>query len=267
MLPITAIVVTYNEAKRLPECLQSLDFCDELIVVDLGSTDATLDIAKSFTSQTIIIPRVDYGELALIQVLETARNDWVISQDPDEVFPEKLIQQLREVISDESVAKIITPLKFYFLGKPLEGSVWGGEKYKDRVFNKHKVTITPLIHQGIKVKPGFRSATISFEVDNHIKHYWTDTIGNLFEKHWRYIKNEGKTRYITGKRFSIKTLLRSTYYALVDNLFRYHALKDGVRGIFLSLFYAWYIMMSNLSLFYYQTFVEKNPRSDDAIIR
>ena len=73
-----------------------------------------------------------------------------------------------------------------------------------------------------------------------------------FEKHWRYIKFEGEARYKKGERFSWQIWLRQTVRALKQSLIDAKGLQAGFTGVFLSVFYAWYVCMSLLSLRQYQ---------------
>lgn len=251
--PITAIVVCFNEETHLRESLASLAFCDEIIVADLGSTDNSVEIAKSFTNQVISIPRVQYVEMALGQLVLFAHNDWIISQDPDEVISPALTGQLHDVIEHEQdLAKIVTPMRYYFKGKRLNGTIWGGLKHKDRVFNRDRTRISPLVHVGVTVLPGYNTYQIAFDGNNVIEHYWMDSYKALVQKHWRYIRGEGESRYSSGKRFSVARFVRVTFHAFFDNFTKHNCLADGIDGVFLTLFYTWYVGMSELSLLRYQ---------------
>lgn len=252
-VPITAIVVCFNEAKHLRESLASLAFCDEIIVADLGSSDNSLEIGRSFTDFVLSIPRVPFVEMALEKLVGLAHNDWIISQDPDEVMSAVLAKQLQEVIDHEhDLARLFTPIRYYFKGKPLKGTIWGEKKYKGKVFNRKRTLVSPLVHVGINILPGFTTYRIPIAEDNFIEHYWMDSYKSLFQKHWRYVKGEGESRFKKGNRFSLLRLVRQTFYAFFDNFFKYNSIADGKDGVFLALFYTWYVVMSELSLLKYQ---------------
>lgn len=233
--------------------MKSLYFCDEILVFDMGSTDGSLEIARSLADRVTSIPRVQYPEIILHELANTARNEWILNQDPDEVFPVELISEIQEKMETNArIGKFELPLHFFFKGKLLEGTVWGKVHYKDRFFNRERVFISPLVHQEIKVKDGFETVRINCEENNFIRHYWVDSYSALFEKHWRYIKAEGQARFSSGKRFSFIKSAGVTFRAFTDNILKYHSLQDGFTGLFLSFFYAWYVGMSELSLLFYQ---------------
>jgi glycosyltransferase involved in cell wall biosynthesis len=252
---ISGIVIVFNEEKHLSECLQSLSFCDEILVYDMGSTDNSWQIAESLASKAVSIPLIDFPEQVLGTLVKDSKNDWIICLDPDEVMPVELSNEIDQIIqSKTTIAKIYTPWRFFFMDKPIYSTVWGGEKYKDRVFNRNRVNIVPFVHQEIEVTDGFESYKIPFAEEKCIKHYWVDSIPEMFTQHWRYLKHEGEARFMRGLRFNLKTMLGLTYDALISNLRDGKGFKDGPRGIFLSFFFAWYVAMRNLSLLHYQVF-------------
>ena len=98
----------------------------------------------------------------------------------------------------------------------------------------------------------FKEITIPVNEINFIKHYWVDSWYQLFAKHWKYIRLEGEAKYKKGTRFTFRYFLWKTKETLKTNLFEYKGIRGGWRGIFLSLFYTWYVSMSLLSLWCYQ---------------
>lgn len=249
----SAIIVTFNESKRLAECLQAFSQCDEVLVYDMGSTDGSVEIALKHATEVRHIPRVEVVEKAWNRVIREAKNDWIILLDPDEVFPSAIFPELERIINTTpDLAMISIPWKYYFLGKPLNSTTWGREHFKSRVFHRQRVELTGILFKGILVKPGFTEYCCPTDSGYVIQHYWIDSLPQLFSKHWRYIKNDGEARYMRGERFSLKTLLRETYRSLRKNLVDYNGAKDGWRGIFLSFFHAWFIFMCHLSLCCYQ---------------
>ncbi len=253
-IKFTAIVVTYNEQKYLKSCLESLSFCDQIIVVDLGSTDSCVAIAKEAGAEVLRHERVPVVEKVRGYALEYARNGWVIFQDPDEVLPASLAAELPGFIEKHPEAAFIrAPIQFYFKGKPLTCCIWGAPgQSKILLVHKERVRFRPLVHRFFDPVEGYETVSIKREGDNFIRHYWIDSYNQLFEKHLRYIKQEGESRYNSGERFSWRGTFYMTLCALKNNLIDCRGLRGGLRGVFLSLFYGWYIFMSHLSLRKYE---------------
>lgn len=250
----TGIVVTYNEARRLRDCLNSLSFCEQLIVIDLGSTDTSVKIAKQCGAEIINHGRVTIVEQIREEAMAHAKYDWVIFPDPDEVVPAQLVGQLREVIHKNSDAAIVrVPLHFYFRGKQLNCCIWGRpNSTRILLIHKGRVRINPFVHRGYEKMDGFREVGVPRHDNNYIRHYWMDSYIQLIVKHLRYIEAEGESRYKTGERFSWSSMLIEAERALKDNLIEYRGLYGGFTGIFLSFFYSWYVFMSFFSLRKYE---------------
>ena len=89
---ISVVTVCFNEAEKLDKCLESVsDFADEIVVLDLGSTDNTSQIAKKHKAKIYHHDFVNYVELVRDYSISKASNDWILVLDPDEEIPEKLL--------------------------------------------------------------------------------------------------------------------------------------------------------------------------------
>lgn len=250
----TGVVVTYNEEKHLAECLSHLAFCDELIVIDLGSTDRCVQIAHQYNATVVTHERVLIVEFLHQKAMEMAKYDWIILVDPDEIFPEGIATVLRSMIASEpNLAAIEIKDQYYFLGKPLKTTRWAYEQMKMFFFQRNRVKLNTDVHRNRQILPGFIVKTLDQNGKGYfVTHYWIDTYQQLFEKHHRYIQHEGEARYNAGMRFSWWAMFADIFKNLIKNLFQYKGIVGGFRGIFLSFFYSWYVMMSWLSLRRYQ---------------
>jgi glycosyltransferase involved in cell wall biosynthesis len=246
----TAIVVTYNEDRRLGECLESLSFSDELLVVDLGSVDRSIEIAKSHGATVLHHERLPVVEKVRARVIDQASNDWVLFIDPDEVFCPSLLDDAAPLFDASSdIGRIFFPWKFYFRSRPLTGTKWGGEKYKGVLIHRDRCRLAGDVHRGIDLREGFRAAQVSWdEASGHIRHYWMDSYRQLIEKHLRYIQQEGEARYNQGERFSWRRFCHESLAAFKHSLIDHEGWREGLRGLLLSAFWAWYHGASLLSL-------------------
>ena len=86
---LTACIITYNEADRIEACLRSVDFCDEIIVVDSHSTDRTRELAAACGARVIERDWPGYRSQKQFAV-EAARHDWVLCLDADERLSSEL---------------------------------------------------------------------------------------------------------------------------------------------------------------------------------
>jgi len=247
----TGITVTFNGEKHLEECLMSLGFCDELLVIDLGSSDRSIDIAVKCNAIVSKRERVQIVEEIREEAVSIAKHDWIVFIDPDEVLPNWTGEAVHEIVQETpNLAVIRIPWQFYFRGKRLNCTVWGEEKSKPVVFNRIRVKFELIVHEEIRILNGFEVSDLSSSKygDLGIKHYWVDSYWEMFEKHIRYISKEGEARYNRGERFSWRNGFRQSWDLLRYNLIELKGLQGGVLGIGLSLFYSIYIGLSLLSL-------------------
>ncbi len=96
-MPISIAIITQDEENRLPNCLESLSFADEILVVDSGSRDGTVDIAKSFGCKVLLETWRGYARQKQFAV-DNCLNDWVLILDADERIPRETGEKVRRII-------------------------------------------------------------------------------------------------------------------------------------------------------------------------
>lgn len=251
-IQFSAVVVTCNDSTRLKECLESLSFCDQLVVVDLNSTDDSVLIAESYRAEIHTHERVPIIEMIRETAFAYAKHPWIIHVDPDEVFPQERLPEILQLVYCPDIALIRLPCQFYFKNKPLKGTVWGGDNSRACVYNNDRMVLSKQVHTRYILLNEFREYCLVDSQIGAIKHYWVDSYGQMLEKHMRYIRREGEAKYVAGERFTWRKCVSQTFFAFKDSLITCRGWSDGITGIFLSTFYAWYVAMSYLSLRIYQ---------------
>jgi glycosyltransferase involved in cell wall biosynthesis len=140
---LSAIVITRNEAGNIGECLDSLAFCDERIVVDCGSVDATVEIARSkgarveFHEWRGFGPQKNYA-------LSLASGTWVLSLDADERVTPELAAAIKAVLPDASADAYEFPRRSSFCGRPMRHSGWYPD-YVLRLFRRGKARFDDVV--------------------------------------------------------------------------------------------------------------------------
>ena len=103
-IKFSGVVITFNEAQHLRQCLQGLTFCEELVVVDLGSNDDSLTIADQMGARVVHHERVPVIEKVRAFAVAQAGYDWVVFVDPDFVLPTRIIDRARDaILKDDTV--------------------------------------------------------------------------------------------------------------------------------------------------------------------
>jgi glycosyltransferase involved in cell wall biosynthesis len=147
--PISVTIITLNEEKNLPRAIKSVAWADEIIVVDSGSTDRTLEIAKNMGARVLENPWPGYGQQKNF-AQKHASHDWVLNIDADEEVSPELARLLREnTISGPHGFSF--PRKTFYLGRWIRYGGWYPNylvRFADR---KHAQWTEPSVHEELQV--------------------------------------------------------------------------------------------------------------------
>lgn len=137
MKKISAIIIAKNEEKLIKECMESVAFCDEILVVDGGSEDKTNDIAKNMGAKIIKEPFSDFATARNIG-LQKATGEWVFYIDADERVTKELQKSIEDIVASASVehAAYKVHRKNFFLGN----HPWPHIESMERLFYKKDLT-------------------------------------------------------------------------------------------------------------------------------
>jgi len=150
-MKLSAVVITLNEEKNIADCLETLKFADEIVVVDSGSSDETREIARRFTSKVSLRKFDDFSSQKNFAAAQ-AKGDWILSVDADERVPEALAAEIKEVLSRNEAADAyrvrrrtrIFGRDFKFSGLQNDAPV--------RLFRKNKALFIKLVHEIVDVR-------------------------------------------------------------------------------------------------------------------
>jgi GT2 family glycosyltransferase len=240
------MIVGYNEGSLLRQCINSIDFCDEILYADLGSSDKSVDTAKLAGAKVYHREKVPSGEYIQSEIVHYTKHDWVIFIDPDELVDEnlkdQLIKEFEKIKTNELIGGVSVPWHFYFRKHKLKGTIWGGNNQKHFLVNKDRYEFLPITHYGRKIKDGFyiQDIVLNEYGNNFLHHYWMNGYKVFIKKHQRYLKNEGKDEFDRGRRTSIKKILLAPFKEFYFSLITKKGYKDNFIGLFLSVFWAYY---------------------------
>lgn len=120
---LSAIVITRDEAKNIAECLAALSFCDELIVVDSGSSDDTVKLAEAKGARVVSHAWQGFGAQKGF-ALSLATGDWVLSIDADERVSRQLAAEIQKTIATGDASGYELPRSSTFCGRPMRHAGW-----------------------------------------------------------------------------------------------------------------------------------------------
>jgi len=142
---LSVAIITKNEEENLPECLKSVSFSDDIVVVDSGSTDKTIDIAKDFGCRVFIEDWKGFGpqkESAIRKCLY----DWVLILDADERLPKDTQVEIKDTLKDPKYFSYSLPRKNYFHGRWIRHSGFWPDRVV-RLVRKDKGRFTQVTHE------------------------------------------------------------------------------------------------------------------------
>lgn len=185
-IPVSCLILTYNEQERLPHALaHALRWADEVVVVDKGSTDATPDLARAAGARFVQIPFSRQGHEDIAQVCACATHDWVWGFTAGEVPTPGCIQTGRRMIGDH-VDLVRVPMKYYSFGLHHPESPWAGG-WQPRLYHRRRVTFTGIAHDPIRAA---RATHIPFAEDCHVLHQTHGSVERFISSHLDYMLNE-----------------------------------------------------------------------------
>jgi glycosyltransferase involved in cell wall biosynthesis len=201
---LSAVIITKNEAVDLPACLASLAFCDEIVVVDSGSSDGTVELAERAGARVIV--RSDWPGFGpqKQRALDAATGAWILSIDADEIVPPALAQEILAAIESGAHAGYRLNRLNEFLGKPLFHGGW----YPDfhlRLARRDAARFSDeLVHEKLLVEGSIG------DLSTPMRHLTYRDIDELLDKQRRYALSGAAQRRLRGRDGSVgKAVSRS----------------------------------------------------------
>lgn len=246
---ISAVVNTRNEEKNIEDCLKTLHFADEIVVVDMESTDATKQIAKGFTDKVFDHKMVGYVEPARNFAISKAVGDWILIVDADERIPKSLARKLIEITQEGDVDFVRIARKNLIFGQWAQYSRWWPD-YNIRFFKKDTVEWQNEIHS-IPVTTGIG---INLDADESlaIEHHHYNNIDEYFERALRYSTQQAKELIGSGYKFDAKDLITKPIGEFISRFFAGDGYKDGLHGLILAFLQMFSVMLIYLKIWQHE---------------
>ena len=224
---ISVVVLTKNEEKNIIDCIESIQFCDEIIIIDDNSTDRTLDLVKRFDDKIKVFKRDLNGNFSQQRKfgVEKTTNDWVLFIDADERVGSGLAAEIKENVTPNSVyGGFLIPRIDHMWGRKLMHGETGNIKLL-RLFNKQKGNLKGVVHETweTRSKVGF--------LTNPIQHFPHPTISEFLKEINFYTDLRAKELYDQGIKVSWISIVFYTKGKFVVNYFLKLGFKDGMPGL------------------------------------
>ena len=231
-MDISIIMVVRNEEKQIRECLETVSWADEIIVIDQSSVDSTLKIAREFTNNVFITESKGYCEPDRNLATEKTSGRWIFYIDADERVTTELRDEILSIVrSDNLVPAYYVKRRNHFLGKWIKTCGWYPSPVL-RFFKKGEIVFPNEIHQVPPYKEEYGY------LKNDLIHYSYSSLEEYFEKFNRYTTQLAKEEFEAGKKITFLNfipnfLLKPLYNFLLKYIW-YQGFRDGFRGFFIS---------------------------------
>ena len=238
MPPLSVIVITKNEEANLPDALASVTWANEIIVVDCGSTDATVDIARRFTDRVSVNPWPGYGAQKN-HAAGLAAHDWILSLDADERVSPALAEEVRALLSDEPPRRgYRIPRVTLHLGRWIRSTDWYPD-YQLRLYDRRAGRWgTPRVHESVRLEgdaPGV--------LRNELAHHTCKDLSDQLARIDRYTSLAAEEMAEQGRRSGLLRLAIHPPLAFLRNYVLRGGIRDGTAGFVISAMNAYYVFL------------------------
>ena len=229
-IPLSVAIITKNEAENLRDCLQSVSFAGQIVVVDSGSTDETVRIAADFRCDVFAESWRGFGPQKQFAI-DQCTNPWVLILDADERIPEDTAQAIRNIILNPSitVAGFSFPRRNFFQGRWIRHAGWWPDRIV-RLFRRGQGRMTPVnVHESVEVEG------LTEPLDCPIEHYTESRLSHVLVKIDQYSTIGAEEAFKDGKTSSILSAFLRAKLAFLRNYILRCGFLDGHQGLTLAI--------------------------------
>jgi glycosyltransferase involved in cell wall biosynthesis len=235
---------TLNAARRLDASLDSVWWADEVIVVDAGSTDHTLAIARSHGARVVIVPPTTIGGQRNAGIAQ-ARNAWILALDADEVATPELHASLVRLCNGEAPVHRAYRVRSrnWHLGRELLHGPWGRD-WKLRVFSRDAR------YNGARVHENLESPSDVGRLDGALLHHPYEDLAHQIVKIAQYARWSADDMRARGRRARLRDVLARPAWRFVRDYVLYNGWRDGPAGFVAAVVSAFSVFLKYASLWF-----------------
>ncbi len=228
---IAAVVLTRNEERDLGACLRSLSWVNHILVLDAGSTDQTIQVAKK-AGATVLTRQFDnYSAQRNFALKQVVKYDWVFMLDADETCDDELSYELQSFAKDIYLDGVEVPRKNYLFGKWIEHTDWYPD-YRPVFFRPKLGKYVGEVHEALSFSKDAKLA----KATGHILHHNYDRLSEFVTKNLvDYPLNYAKILDREGVKFNPIDLIGKSIGEFMRRYFLTEGYRDGLYGLILSL--------------------------------
>jgi len=226
---LSVIIITKNEQDNIKNCLESVKWANEIIIVDSGSTDRTEEICRKYTDKFYVKDWPGFG-IQKQRALELVSHEWVMSIDADErITPELRDEIIRKITHDSNIAGYLIPRLSNYLGKDIYHAGWYPD-YTLRLVKKQTSHFTEdIVHEKMMVVGSIG------KLSNHFLHYpYKDTSHHL-QKINTYSSLSAEKMFDNGRHVSWSRIVLKAIFGFTRSYIFRRGFLDGWPGLIVSI--------------------------------
>lgn len=230
MITLSVIIIVKDAAKDIQRCLESVKWAEEIIILDSGSQDSTLEICRQYTQNIFSTDWPGFG-IQKNRALDKAQGKWVLSLDADEALSLDLIEEIKQIIFDPAIhndAYLIKRISF-FSGKKIRYGDWGTDKVV-RLFRRlSNIRFTSsIIHENLV---GYHHLASLKQV---ILHDTIKNISQMLRKLEDYTTFGAQLAYQQHKKSNLLRAILHSSWCLIRGYLLHLGFLDGREGFILA---------------------------------
>jgi len=243
MSELSVIIITYNEQENIRDCLESVKWSHEIVIVDSFSNDKTVEIAREYTSKVFQNKWTNFSQQKNL-ALGKASNEWVLNIDADERATSELKEEILTILNSkfQSFDGYYIPRRNHYLGRWIRHCGWYPD-YKLRLFLRGKGKFNErTVHESVVVKgrKGYLKSCLN--------HYSYKNLSDHLSHIDKFSSLAAEEMFRDGKRARVFDLLFRPITRFIRMYLMNRGYLDGVYGLIVSLMGSFYVLMKYLKL-------------------
>lgn len=229
MAKISAIIITFNEEDNIGDCLKSVDWTDEIIVIDSKSADKTVEIASSFTKNIFFTDNLPYYAKKNLAI-EKASSEWILSVDADERVPDELKNEILNTINkpESEYDAYALKRKSFFISKFIKHCGW----YPDYVTRLFKKTSGAKFSENLVHEKLIQEGNTG-KLNSDLLHYTNRDFEHYLKKLNIYTTYSANEMYSSGKTAGVFDIFFRPAFTFIKMYFLKLGILDGFIGFVL----------------------------------